>query len=316
MLFLPATCRILAEKILNVLAINFTIMASLKLTIDYRQQYKDGRSPVIFRLTSKTKSTFIHSDLKVFPVEWDRDTNLISKKHPEYKSLNVILRNRQLDLEKRLLILGSEADNYPLQELKSLLVDGNTVKQTTFWEFATKEIQALQMQEKFGNAQAYETALNRLIKFTGKDITLDKIDYAQDGRIVYKRRKTGKIYSIRITMEAERILNIYRTGNSKYLIPMGLDDIPKNQMRKTIALRLKTCNKYLKRLGKKLELPIPLTTYVARYSWANVAKSLGYSKDLIAEALGHEYGNRVTGIYLDNYGSEVIDEMNEKVTGD
>ena len=56
-----------------------------------------------------------------------------------------------------------------------------------------------------------------------------------------------------------------------------------------------------------------LTTYYARYSWANIARKLGYSKDLIAEALGHEYGNRVTGIYLDNYDLEVIDEMNEKV---
>ena len=46
---------------------------------------------------------------------------------------------------------------------------------------------------------------------------------------------------------------------------------------------------------------------------ANVARSLGYPKDQIAEALGHEYGNKVTGIYLDNYGSEVIDGMNAKV---
>lgn len=33
----------------------------------------------------------------------------------------------------------------------------------------------------------------------------------------------------------------------------------------------------------------------------------------IAEALGHEYGNKVTGIYLDNYDLEVIDEMNDKL---
>lgn len=56
-----------------------------------------------------------------------------------------------------------------------------------------------------------------------------------------------------------------------------------------------------------------LTTYYARYSWANIAKSLGYSKDQIAEALGHEYGNTVTGIYLDHYDLPVIDQMNECV---
>jgi len=43
---------------------------------------------------------------------------------------------------------------------------------------------------------------------------------------------------------------------------------------------------------------------------------LGYSKDKMAEALGvffYEYGNKVTGIYLDGYGNEVIDEMNFEV---
>ena len=56
-----------------------------------------------------------------------------------------------------------------------------------------------------------------------------------------------------------------------------------------------------------------ITTYYARYSWANIAKGLGYSKDLIAEALGHEYGNKVTGIYLDHYDNATLDSMNEKL---
>ena len=40
---------------------------------------------------------------------------------------------------------------------------------------------------------------------------------------------------------------------------------------------------------------------------------LSYYIDLIAEALGYEYGNKVTGIYLDNYDNLVIDEANAKV---
>jgi integrase/recombinase XerD len=56
-----------------------------------------------------------------------------------------------------------------------------------------------------------------------------------------------------------------------------------------------------------------LTTYVFRYTYANIARKLGYSKDLIAEALGHEYGNSVTGIYLEQFDLEVVDSMNEKI---
>jgi hypothetical protein len=36
---------------------------------------------------------------------------------------------------------------------------------------------------------------------------------------------------------------------------------------------------------------------------------MGYSKDLIAEALGHEYGNKVTGIYLEQFDQQLLDKM-------
>jgi len=52
---------------------------------------------------------------------------------------------------------------------------------------------------------------------------------------------------------------------------------------------------------------------VFRYSYANVAKQLGYSKDLIAEALGHEYGNSVTGIYLEQFDNDIVDKMNQEL---
>ena len=47
-----------------------------------------------------------------------------------------------------------------------------------------------------------------------------------------------------------------------------------------------------------------------RYFYANLLKRLGYSKDIIAEALGHEYGKSVTGIYLEKFDLSVMDEMN------
>ena len=58
---------------------------------------------------------------------------------------------------------------------------------------------------------------------------------------------------------------------------------------------------------------VNVTTYVFRYSYANTCRELGYSKELIAEALGHEYGNAVTGIYLECFDQEKLDNMNFKV---
>lgn len=398
-------------------------MATIKLTIDSRRRYEDGRFAIIFRITSKVQSTYINTGLKLFHKEWDSSKGRVNKTHQDHKTLNLMLKDRQLEYEKCLLLLDLEKVTMPIQEIKLRLLNGNKPIQTTFWSFAQKEIQALRVQGRYGNAQAYETAVNRFVKYSGKEITMEKIDYSaiadfdhqlrseglrtngisaylrairtllnkatkrglitnpsypfasfriktektvnraipkkelmklwdqplkentaiwhsrnifflifnligisfidlgllthssiQGERIVYKRRKTGKIYSIRITSEAKKLLALYKSEESQFLIScFKLDGIPKSSEREEVALRLKTYNKYLKRLGKLCELPITLTTYVARYSWANIAKSLGYSKDVIAEALGHEYGNRITGIYLDNYGDEVIDEMNEVV---
>lgn len=142
-------------------------------------------------------------------------------------------------------------------------------------------------------------------------LTLTGANWVED-RIIYKRRKTGKIYSVKIQPKALEILQYYvpsRTDKTKPLLPIlkRLDNPV--QLKKDIWQAIKTCNSYLSKMAENCKIDKDISTYYARYSWANVARTLGYSKDLIAEALGHEYGNKVTGIYLDNYDNSVIDEM-------
>ena len=79
--------------------------------------------------------------------------------------------------------------------------------------------------------------------------------------------------------------------------------------------RRKLINSHLKKIGKMMNSSVHLTTYVFRYSYANTCRELGYSKELIAEALGHEYGNAVTGIYLECFDQEKFDQMNSKSAG-
>ena len=41
-------------------------------------------------------------------------------------------------------------------------------------------------------------------------------------------------------------------------------------------------------------------------TWATKAKRLGYSNEMIAEALNHEYGNKITNIYLDGSSTSYL----------
>lgn len=137
-----------------------------------------------------------------------------------------------------------------------------------------------------------------------------------NNRVVYKRAKTGKLYNINIHPLAKELLSLTNGNASVSLLPIGVDlkDIESNPaiVKKYMQVR-KVINSHLKKIGKLVGINTPLSTYVFRYTYANIAKSLGYSKDWIAEALGHEYGNSVTGIYLEMFDSEKLDQMHNRI---
>ena len=64
--------------------------------------------------------------------------------------------------------------------------------------------------------------------------------------------------------------------------------------------------KSLKEIGEELNLPIDLTTYVARHSFATVLKRSGVNTSIICEAMGHS-SEKVTQIYLDSFENEQVD---------
>lgn len=52
--------------------------------------------------------------------------------------------------------------------------------------------------------------------------------------------------------------------------------------------------------------------YIARHSWASIAKDLGIPLNVISEALGHNSA-KTTQIYLHSIDRNVIDKANAKI---
>jgi integrase len=50
-------------------------------------------------------------------------------------------------------------------------------------------------------------------------------------------------------------------------------------------------NRDFKKIGKLAQVDVPLTTYVARHTYATVLKKSGTSTSVISEALGHKTEN-------------------------
>ena len=134
-------------------------------------------------------------------------------------------------------------------------------------------------------------------------------------RLVYTRRKTGYHYSIILLPKALNIIDKY-SQNTEYLLPILPDGIVEDSLKakRIIQQWIKTTNKYLKGISEILKLEKVCTTYTVRHSWATTAKRLGYAKEIIGEALGHQQGNQVTEIYLDSFETDIIDNANIAVT--
>ena len=133
-----------------------------------------------------------------------------------------------------------------------------------------------------------------------------------NGRISYSRNKTQKLLSFRLMPTAMAIIEKYsRSEHSSddYVFPI-LDKrvhITPQQIFNRTHKVLRKVNRELKVLGEMIGLQIPLTTYVARHTYATVLKRSGVNIAIISESLGHS-DLSTTQIYLDSFENSQIDE--------
>lgn len=119
-------------------------------------------------------------------------------------------------------------------------------------------------------------------------------DAIVNGRLHYKRAKTGKNYSILVQPEAQAIIDKY-PGKTHLLC-----------FAEKVRYFRCNCNALL------ASLEPGLTWYWARYSWANYAIDLDIPKDTVSEAMGHKHGSTVTGVYI-KYSLDKADKANRQV---
>ena len=108
----------------------------------------------------------------------------------------------------------------------------------------------------------------------------------------------------------QRIVDKYDTGNSQYLLPIIKDNGADSRTQYVSTAHL--VNERLKKIGERLGLEIPLTSYVARHSWASIARSSDIPVSIISEAMGHD-SESTTRIYLASLDTSTVDKANSIV---
>lgn len=176
-----------------------------------------------------------------------------------------------------------------------------------------KRLKALDL--SYSTAKAFARDMF-LFSFYTRGMSFVDIAYLQkkdlkNGVLNYRRKKTGQLLYVRWEPCMQEIIERYAPeSNSTYLLNIIKDN--KNDARKQYLNALTLINRSLKSIGKLIGLDKPLSMYVARHSWASIAKTEGISLSVISEGMGHD-SESTTQIYLASLDSSVIDKANQKI---
>lgn len=130
-------------------------------------------------------------------------------------------------------------------------------------------------------------------------------------RVTYSRSKTKKSLNIKISEPIRRILSNFEGMHKRYIFPI-LNDLHQTEQQKKDRIHkcLRQFNNDLKEMAKILDINVPLTSYVARHSYATTLKNKGIDVTIISEGLGHS-DITTTKAYLKNFETDIIDKADE-----
>ena len=148
------------------------------------------------------------------------------------------------------------------------------------------------------------------------DMMLLKWANISGNRIYYIRSKTKGRFNIEILPIVQEILDFYKMQNlaTDYVFPILLkENMTATEIQNRKHKKLKKFNNDLKKIAEILEIDKPISSYVARHSFATNLKHSGAATDIVSQSMGHK-NVAITMSYLKDFDNDVIDkEMNRLV---
>jgi len=260
------------------------------------------------RFKKNVKITQITID---FLVEYEK---FLQNDNKKITTIGIYLRHLRAILNFAILKKYLSADKYPFKgfkiktiENKKRSLDENEIQTLLFFKSENDPEQRALDFWKF-------SYLANGINF--KDIANLKFSNIQGNSINFIRAKTSnsknglKEINVFILPEMKKIIQEYsnmKTHPSDYVFPVLNTSMNEIQRNGAIKQFVKTTNKYLKRIGTRLNFDIPLTTYVSRHSWATRMRNEGVPTEYIKEGLGHS-NIKTTENYLGKFPAKMVEE--------
>ena len=178
-------------------------------------------------------------------------------------------------------------------------------------------LDAIQRISQLTQLSRYEELARDLFLFSFYTRGMSFIDMAyltpqniQNGTLTYLRHKTSQRLTMRWEPQMQEIVDRHPAQNENFLLPIikrcnGHERCQYREAQRMINVVLKT-------IAQKAGISIPLTMYVARHSWASIARSLNVPVNIISEGMGH-YSEQTTQIYLKSLNNKDLDDANANI---
>lgn len=206
-----------------------------------------------------------------------------------------------------------EQNFYPFRQYRIL---SEETEKRAIDQSALKKILNLQLGQDHDlfHARNYFLASYLMFGLNFIDMAYLKVSNQVDGRVKYKRRKTAKLYDIKISDQLKSILDYYIAGKSEdeYIFPVIVRENIFDQYREIDQAR-KMYNKQLKKIAEMCKIKEKLTSYVSRHSFATQAMLQDVPVNAISEMLGHA-SLSTTQIYLKGLPKKVLDEYHDRIS--
>ena len=218
--------------------------------------------------------------------------------------MRILRTNYKLAVEK-----GLTADRHPFRHVYCGM--DKTVKRSVPLEVIRK-IKELDLSRKPGLDFARDMFI---FSFCTRGMSFIDMAYLKktdlgNGCLTYRRKKTGQLLTMEWTKQMQAIMDKYRANATQHLLPIITRE--DGTERRQYQNMMRKINRHLKDIARLAGLPVPLSMYYTRHSWATIARGKDVPLAVISEALGHD-SETTTQIYLDSIKSSEVDKANRMI---
>ncbi|MFA6400463.1 MAG: site-specific integrase [Salinivirgaceae bacterium] len=284
------------------------------------ESYGSSKSSFILFLKEKKRKKLNFGDITP---EWLQDyEDWMLSEEESITTVGVYLRNLRAIINKAINDGLFNREFYPFGKWKYQIPSGRNIKKA----LTMKEIQLIfeYVPRSEEENKARDIWLLSYL-FNGanfKDIAMFQYRNIRGNSLIFIRNKTKKttkkdIQPVIISLIPETVEMINKWGvkpiDADQYIFGFIDGTETEELQRVkIKQAAKTNNKYIKRIGERLGLPLKLTLGVSRHTWATIMKNLGASDEIVGDGLGHQLLS-TTKNYLGSFEDEVREQFQSKL---